>query len=182
MSIKAKPSGTGKFGTGPLDPGSYVVEFRSSRLAGSKVSLTAAGGKKNVIADSVAGERFGGGGVAMKVDVAPSARITGQVIAGSLAAAQGAAAAAAPAGTEKVKANVKIINGKRYVWVPGPIGSNIRGRWVEEGSEAAALVTSNKKGEDTEALRKFLGTHDGGPATLKHRGDFEFNDQTGRDR
>jgi hypothetical protein len=54
---------------------------------------------------------------------------------------------------ESVKANVKIINGKRHVWVPGPIGSNIGGRWVEEGTEGAALRT-DKKGGAGEVLQR----------------------------
>ena len=68
-----------------------------------------------------------------------------------------------------MKAIVKVINGKRYVWVPGPIGSNMGGRWVEEGSEAAALSVSNKKGNDGEVLRK-LQSADSGAATLNGRG------------
>lgn len=54
---------------------------------------------------------------------------------------------------EKVRANVKVMNGKRFVWVPAPIGSHMGGKWVEEGSEEAVLSTSNKKGGDGEVLR-----------------------------
>ncbi|MGH8163289.1 MAG: hypothetical protein ACREP1_03020 [Rhodanobacteraceae bacterium] len=32
---------------------------------------------------------------------------------------------------------VKIINGKRYVFVPAELGSNVPGRWVPEDSAAA---------------------------------------------
>ena len=151
IAYQGKTDASGAFTTAPLDSGAYVVEFRSSKMAGNKVSLVAAGGKKKMIADSIPGEKLGGGGVAMKVDVAASSKIAGQVSLGGLPKQ---VAAVEEKGTEKVKANVKIINGKRYVWVPGPIGSNMAGRWVEEGSEAAALSTSNKKGGDEEVLRR----------------------------
>jgi hypothetical protein len=83
--------------------------------------LVVSAGKKKVAADTVAGEKFAAGGVAMKVDVGAGLNITGQV------ASAGAA-----------DANVKIIKGKRYVWVKGgETGSNIGGHWVEEGSRAA---------------------------------------------
>ena len=176
VAYQGKTDGSGAFATGPLDSGAYVVEFRSSKVAGNKLSLTATGGKKKVIADSVPGEKFGTGGVAMKVDVAASSKLSGQVSVGPLPKQ----VAAAPAGenVEPVKANVKIINGKRHVWVPGPIGSGMGGRWVEEGSEAAALSTSNKKGGDAEMLRR-LQDADSGAATLNHRNTPETPD-TGR--
>ncbi len=61
-----------------------------------------------------------------------------------------------PVGYEEVKANVKVINGKRHVWVPGAIGSNMGGKWVEEGTEGAALSTSNKKGHDGQVLQHIV--------------------------
>ena len=175
VAYQGKTDGSGAFSTGPLDAGAYVVEFRSNKVAGNTLSLAATGGKKKVIADSIPGEKFGAGGVAMKVDVAASSKLAGQVNLGPLPKQ---VAAAESKGMEKVRANVKVINGKRYVWVPAPIGSGMGGRWVEEGSEAAALSTSNKKGGDAEVLRR-LQDADSGPATLNHRNDFERSD-TGR--
>lgn len=159
VAFKGKTDSAGNFSTGALPGGSYIVQFNSANpgLKGKQLSIAASGGKRNVTANAVAGEKFGGGGVAMKVDVAKGSSLTGKVVTGALATAQPAAAQvnAAQPGTDAVRANVKVMNGKRYVWVPGPVGSQIRGRWVEEGSEAARLSTSNKKGEDAEVLRRF---------------------------
>lgn len=90
----------------------------------------------------------------MSVEVPKAARLSGKVSAAAGVAA--ADTAPAPAGYEKVKANVKVINGKRHVWVPAPIGSNMGGKWVEEGTEGAVLNTSNKKGGDAEVLTKIV--------------------------
>ena len=38
------------------------------------------------------------------------------------------------------QANVKTINGKRYIWVPGQLGSNMSGHWVLEGSREAETL------------------------------------------
>ncbi|CAN5731969.1 hypothetical protein BH20VER1_BH20VER1_12510 [soil metagenome] len=84
------------------------------------------------------------------MDVPKAAKLSGQVTSSRAVAAS---TAAVPPGMERVRANVKVINGKRHVWVPAPIGSNMGGRWVEEGNEGAALSTSNKKGEDGQVLR-----------------------------
>jgi hypothetical protein len=62
--------------------------------------------------------------VAMKVDVGAGLGINGQVAeVGTVMADRGR--------------KVKVMNGKRYVWIEGETGTNVRGRWVEEGSAAA---------------------------------------------
>ena len=38
------------------------------------------------------------------------------------------------------QANVKTINGKRYIWVPGQLGSNMSGHWVLEDSREAQTL------------------------------------------
>lgn len=112
----------------------------------------------------------------MKVDVAASAKLSGQVSIGPLPKQ---VAAADGENAEAVKANVKIINGKKYVWVPGPIGSGMGGRWVEEASEAAAISTSNKRGGDADVLRR-LRDGDSGAATLNGRGHLPDQPDTAR--
>lgn len=166
VAFKGKTDAAGNFSTASLSGGSYVVQFNSPKpaaLKGKQLSIAASGGKRNVTANAVPGEKFDGGGVAMKVDVAKGTSLSGKIVTGSLAATQ--EVKAAPEGMEPVRANVKIINGKRYVWVPGPIGSQIRGRWVEEGSEASRISTSNKKGGDAEVLRKFQDASGQGAAS-----------------
>lgn len=147
---KAKTDTTGSFNTGALEPGAYSVEFRapgSMNLKGQKLAIAITPGKGAPMQSSADGAHLQGG-VAMNVDVAKTARLSGQVTqAGRVVEAK------TPDGMEKVKGNVKVINGKRHVWVPAPIGSNMGGRWVEEGTEGAALSTSNKKGGDGAVLR-----------------------------
>lgn len=149
--FKGKTDTSGSFNTGALQPGGYSVEFRapgSMNLKGQKLAISVTAGKGAPTQSSADGTHLQGG-VAMNVDVAKAGRLTGQVTqAGRMVEAK------TPEGMEKVKANVKIINGKRHVWVPAPIGSNMGGRWVEEGSEAAALSTSNRRGGDGEVLSR----------------------------
>jgi hypothetical protein len=129
LAFKGKTNASGAFATGTLEPGNYVVQFNSKDSAGMKQGqylVVVSAGKKKVTADGVEGEKFVEGGVAMKVDVASGLKITGQVAkAGQpIASASGA--------------KVKVMNGKRYVWIGPEIGSQMPGRWVEEGSSDAA--------------------------------------------
>jgi len=150
---RAKTDAAGKFATADLGAGSYNVEFRApkgSDLKGQNLSISLAAGKDERRAEAK-GEHLPAG-VALNMELPKTGKLSGQIRAG-----QGTVARAnetGPAGMEKVKANVKVINGKRHVWVPGPIGSNMGGRWAEEGSDAAALSTSNKKAGDGEVLRR----------------------------
>jgi hypothetical protein len=148
---KGKTDTSGNFATGALDAGSYNVELRSPgsmNLKGQKLAIAVTAGKNAPVQSTADGAHLSGG-VAMTVDVNKTAPLRGQVKqAGRMVEA------AAPAGYEKVKANVKVINGKRHVWVPAPIGSNMGGRWVEEGTEGAVLSTSNKKGGDAEVMQR----------------------------
>ena len=149
--FKGKTDTTGSFSTGALEPGSYNVELRSPAsmdLKGQKLAITVAAGKGAPTQSTANGAHLRGG-VAMTVDTNKTSPLRGQVKQAGRVVEQ-----KAPAGYEKVKANVKVINGKRHVWVPAPIGSNMGGRWVEEGTEGAVLNTSNKKGGDAEVLSK----------------------------
>lgn len=151
---KSKTDASGSFATGNLEPGSYNVEFRAPqamKMHSQQLEISVTAGKQPPRTSTAEG-KYIQGGVALTVDVSKPSRLTGKVDARA-GVSRSAEATTAPAGMEKVKANVKVINGKRYVWVPGPIGSNIGGRWVEEGTEGAALSTSNKKGGDTQVLQ-----------------------------
>ena len=174
---RARTDAAGKFATGNLEPGTYNVEFRGSNAAGLKgqqLSISVVAGKQPPRQAKASGNHLSGG-VALDVQVAKPSKLTGSISEAGAAVAQ---ITKVPAGYEKVKANVKVINGKRHVWVPGPIGSNMGGRWVEEGSEEAALSTSNRRGGDGEVLRKLQDTNSGA-ATLNHRNDMGTPD-TGR--
>ena len=174
---RGKTDTSGSFATNSLEPGAYSVELRapkSLKFKGQKLAIAVSSGKGAPTQSNAEGAHLHSG-VAMNVDVRKTAKLTGQVRQAGNVVAQ---STKVPAGMEAVKANVKIINGKRHVWVPGPIGSNVGGRWVEEGSEAAALSTSNRKGGDGEVLRR-IQDGDSGGATLNGRGHFEGPD-TGR--
>lgn len=162
---RVRTDGAGKFTTASLEPGTYNVEFRASNPAsvkGQQLSIAVAAGKQPPRKASASGNHLGGG-VAIDVEVGKAAKLSGSVSAAGRVMAENTKV---PAGYEKVKANVKVINGKRHVWVPAPIGSNMGGRWVEEGSEAAVLATSNRKGGDGEVLSRIqdqssnVGTRD----------------------
>ena len=151
--FKGKTDTSGTFKTGTLEPGSYNVELRapaSMNLKGQQLAILVKPGKEAPMQSTANGAHLSSG-VAMTVDLAKATALTGQVTQAGRVAAE---SSKAPEGYEKVKANVKVINGKRHVWVPAPIGSNMGGRWVEEGTEGAVLNTSNKKGGDAEVLRR----------------------------
>jgi hypothetical protein len=136
LAYQGNTDSRGMFATPNLAAGKYTVEFRSKGTMKGNASITIGGAKEPMNA-SVPGAKFAGGGVAMRVQLGKAGKLNGQV------APEGAAPQAK---MESVKANVKVIKGKRHVWVPGPIGSNIAGRWVEEGTEGAVLRTDKKGG------------------------------------
>ena len=117
-AFKGTTNANGTFATANLKPGNYVVQFNSKSAAakGSQYALVVSAGKKKVSANAVPGEKFTGGGVAMKVDVGAGLNITGQVAA---------------------ETNGAMKNGKKMVYIPPPIGSHMPGKWVEEGSPEA---------------------------------------------
>ena len=67
----------GSFATGSLKPGRYVVQFNATRndVEGNNYALVVAAGKKKVVANVVGGEKFAGGGVAMRIEVEAGANI-----------------------------------------------------------------------------------------------------------
>jgi hypothetical protein len=150
VAYQGKTDGNGKFATGQLEPGSYTLEVRSKNAAsfrGTEVQISVSAGKGSAVnQSSVAGSKFGGG-VAMNVEVKRAAALQGQVSTGS-----GVAAAATLAETNTkgplVAGAVRIIKGKRYVWMPPEVGSNMGGRWVPEGSPGAPAANVSRGGQD----------------------------------
>ncbi|MFN2622368.1 MAG: T9SS type A sorting domain-containing protein [Chthoniobacterales bacterium] len=86
LAFKGATKSDGGFATEKLQAGNYVVQLSSknSALKGGEYSIIVAAGKKKVVANSVAGNKFLGGGVALKVDVGAGLGIVGQVSAGPL--------------------------------------------------------------------------------------------------
>lgn len=87
VAFKGATKSDGAFATAKLQPGNYVVQFNSTNasLKGGLYSIIVAAGAKKVVADSLAGAKFLGGGVAMKVQVGAGSNIVGHVAAGPLA-------------------------------------------------------------------------------------------------
>jgi hypothetical protein len=122
ITVKQKPGGkivkqvttdsSGNFSIGALPPGSYTLEFRSQKSADvrNKQFSIALDGAKASGRQSVAGDSLVGG-VAVNMEVGPKANVTGQVATGPTAAQK-----------------------KKMIWVAPMLGSNMSGRWVEEGS------------------------------------------------
>jgi hypothetical protein len=123
-TFKGATSANGTFATTNLKAGNYVVQFNATSPAvkGNRYAIVVSAGKKKVSANAVPGEKFTGGGVAMRVEVGAGLNITGQV--------------AAETGPTK--------NGKKMVWIPPQLGSNMPGHWVEEGS--AEEIASRTRG------------------------------------
>ena len=134
-AFKGKTDAKGTFATSKLQPGQYVVQFNTSGAPkGSHYTIVVSAGKKKVSANSVAGEKLSGGGVAMKVDVGAGINITGQVAEETGPMSKG---------------------GKKMVWIPPQLGSNKPGHWAEEGSAEAveAKASGNLSTQDVQNLQ-----------------------------
>lgn len=122
VAFKGVTNGDATFATGTLPAGDYVVQFKSTRaeLKRNQYLLVVSAGKRKVIADAVAGEQFAGGGVAMRLKVEPGLQIAGQIANQESTLVTGLT-------------KVRVINGKRYVWVQSTLGTNLGPHWEAEG-------------------------------------------------
>src|SRR3954469_5891047 len=131
---KGMTNGSGNFSTADLPAGNYVVQVYSKNAAkGSNYGINVAAGAASSSADSVAGEKIAGNGVAIKIAVAGHAKITGQVGPAGTVAKKVASAPAAPGGS-KTTGPTKMVDGKKYIWVRPSSSTLEGGHWVEEGS------------------------------------------------
>lgn len=80
-TFKGATNAKGAFATANLKPGNYVVQFNSTGggMKGNQYAIVVSAGMKKVAAAAVPGEKFAGGGVAMRVVVDAGLNITGQV-------------------------------------------------------------------------------------------------------
>jgi hypothetical protein len=129
VEFKGATNADGTFATANLQPGHYVVQLNTKNAAAKRNQylLVVSAGKKKVIATGIPGEIFMGGGAAVKVNVGSGLKITGQI-----------------ANEEIVTGglNYRVVGGQRFVWVTAELGSNVGGRWVEEGLAPARNITS----------------------------------------
>jgi hypothetical protein len=143
QAFKGATNASGTFATGTLKPGQYVVQFnaKTADVKSGNYALVVSAGKKKVTAGSVAGEKFAGGGVAMRIEVASALNITGQVTTGL---------------DTKVDKN-----GKKMVWIPKQLGSNLPAHWAEADS-AEARAASAAGTLSTKTIQDQQAHQDGG--------------------
>lgn len=158
-AFKGATQRNGAFVTANLAPGDYVVQFnaKNAALNGQRYLLVVSAGKKKVIADDVAAEKFSGGGVAMRITVGSGLRIAGQVAPDN---------ATSSSDVQKVR----IIKGQRYVWVKGRTGSNIGDHWEEDGLAAARNVATMS----VDKMRRIQdGSFEGSMVDRYHSGPYD---------
>ena len=143
--FNGKTDARGNFATPELAPGSYAVEFRSKAAAAMKgrdITIALNSGKGQTSETTAPADKFSTG-VAMAFEVKRPTKVTGQVGASTGAEAVGNTKGALVPGT------LKIMNGKRYVWMPPELGSNIGGKWVPEGSPGAPRANVSRGNRDS---------------------------------
>lgn len=120
-AYKGATDSKGSFATGSLKSGHYIVQFNAKRndVEGNNYALVVSAGRKKVVADVVAGEKFAGGGVAMRIEVAGEGNIVGQV-------------------ASDLRTMQK--DGRLLVWIPQQVGSNLPGHWAEADSAEARFA------------------------------------------
>jgi hypothetical protein len=124
LTYRGKTDANGVFTTRRVAPGNYVVQFQAKTAAANRrdYAIYAAAGRHSVVADAVAGSRFSGGGVAMRLKPTTTTPIIGQVALG---------------GVNELR--TRIVNGVRYVLLPPETGTP-SARWVEEGTHPARNI------------------------------------------
>ena len=142
ITVKDRPRGrvvkqvttdaSGHFFIGTLPEGSYVLEFRARAapdLKKQQFSIAVDGTKQSGKQGGITGNSLVGG-VALNVEVARDAKVSGQVGVGANA-------------RQKTK----------MVWIPPILGSHQPGRWVEEGS-AEEILSRTRSNLRTDQVRQ----------------------------
>jgi hypothetical protein len=130
VGFKGATDSNGVFATPNLQPGHYVVQFNAKNAVtkSNQYLMVISAGRKKVIATDVSGGQFSGGGVAMRINVGPGLKITGQIANDQRIASAGSV-------------QYKIVDGQRFVWEQPETGSNIGGRWVAASLAPARQIT-----------------------------------------
>jgi hypothetical protein len=143
VGFKGATNADGTFATANLRPGHYVVQFntKSASAKGNQYLVVVSAGKKKLVATGVSGETFMGSGAAMRVNVESGLKVTGQVANEQITGSEGGV-------------NYRVVGGQRFVWVTAELGSNVNGRWVEEGLAPSRNITLFSK----DVIKKFQET------------------------
>lgn len=132
-AYKGTTNTKGTFATGTLKPGKYAVQFRADGVKGGSYALVVSAGTKKVTSESVPGEKFGKGGVAVQIDVGAGLNITGMVT----------------SGVQLLQTKIDK-DGKKLVWIPKKLGSNLPGHWApEDSAEAKELASATQQTSKT---------------------------------
>jgi hypothetical protein len=140
-AYKGSTGTTGMFTTGTLKPGAYVVQFnaKSADVKGSNYALVVSAGTKKVVANAVEGEKFAAGGVAVRISVESGSSITGRV-------------------ASDLQTMLK--DGKKLVWIPQQLGSQLPGRWVLADSAEARQAQTVRSYSFKNIQDRQSGTHE----------------------
>ena len=147
LVYQGKTNPQGLFTTKELAPGNYVVRFNEKSAKGGPYALVVSAGTKKVVANSVAASQLSAGGVSMRVQAKKATSVTGQVAEASHPTTS------TNASGHGSNAKVKYIDGKKFVWVQGELGSNLGGRWVDANSPEGRQV----EGVDTKTIQDLQG-------------------------
>ena len=74
LAYRGVTDANGTFATGTLQPGRYIVQFNSkspTAVNGNRYALFISAGNKKVVADTVAGEKFGAAGLRCELKLGP---------------------------------------------------------------------------------------------------------------
>jgi hypothetical protein len=124
-SYRGAIDSNGTFATGILKPGGYIVQFnaKSAEVKGRDYALVVSAGNKKVTAETVAGDKFAAGGVAMRINVGAGLNLTGQVATGL---------------------QTMMKNGQKMVWIPKQLGSHLPAHWAEaDSADAKQAMTAS---------------------------------------
>jgi hypothetical protein len=150
-TYKGATNAHGTFATGTLKPGTYMVQFtaKAADVKGKSYALMVSAGSKTMSANSVAGDKLAAG-VAMKIDVGSGLNITGMVTTGL--------------STLQTKIDK---DGKKMVWIPKRLGSNLPAHWAPEDSAEAKALES----ENTISSKNVLQKQNPGAFVVRPKGD-----------
>lgn len=141
-AFKGATDASGTFATGTLKPGQYVVQFNAkTNVTAGEYALVVSAGRKKVTAGSIPAKKFEGGGVAMRIEVGSGLNITGQFMTGL---------------------DMKVgPDGKKMVWIPKQLGSNLPAHWAPADS-AEAKAASAAGSLSTKTIMDQQAHQDGG--------------------
>jgi hypothetical protein len=131
---QAKSDLSGAFLMGTFPAGSYTLELRTKEVPRLPAFTIKIAGTKSGDSEKGVLTRYLAGGAAFDIEVLPGTPLRGLISPGSK-------------------------NAKMMIWLPKPTGTNLPGRWVEQGS-AQAVAAHNSGYYSIEAVKKMQDHND----------------------